>query len=192
MKEKDKDINNYLMDLAEELEKRIEAKEVEPVYSSELTVMEMAFMLTQYQHGNAPVTFNEFSEWFIDEIMPDPTVADVNAHLEADCRFDDMFYENDPDSFNDILCGAKPWDVAMMLSNQWNPSDDYWYYDGYGHIRSCSKHEIIADYGDETKEYMFEKQDFEFDDDRDGERECIYDDAEIIIEYCNRMLRDGL
>jgi hypothetical protein len=191
MKEKDKDINNYLMDLAEELEKRIEAEEVEPVYSSELTVMENAFMLTQYQHGNAPVTFNEFAEFFQNEVMGEPSVEQVMLFL-IDNFYEDCYFENTPATFNEVISGSS-WDIAAMLyrGGHWNPDDDWVKYD-CDSITSCSVKEIMDKYGDDTKRYLFETQKFESADDPYGERECIYDDSEIIIEYCNRMLRDGL
>lgn len=181
-----KTIDTYLDRLTDELNNAFTDEHNDcPLTPSE--IIQHAFLLTQYQHGNAPVTFNEFAEYFREELMGDPSVDDVNAHLEADCRDDDLFYSNDPATFRERLCGMDAWDIAMNLTSQWNPSDDYFYFDGYGHIRSCSEYEIIHDYKDETIEYLWDTNAFS----GNAELEDVYESAELIIEYCNRMLRDG-
>lgn len=183
------ELDAYFDRLADELHDRIESGEVSEPSLTPPEIIRHAYMLTQYQYGGGySVSYDDFARYVQRECMDDPSVADVNAHLEADCRDEDLFYVNDTPTFNEVVGYEDAWDIASRIRNgEWNPSDEYFYFDGYANIRSCTESEIIRNYKEETNKYLFEISEFH----NDYELEAINDDSELIIEYCNRMLRDG-
>ena len=173
-------LKNYVPELDERLNGRTDC----PLTPAE--IIQHAYMLTQYQHDDAEVSYNEFAKYVIDEVMEDPTVEQVNEYLSASCYYEDMFNENTPDSLNEYLLESEPWTICDMVHfGNWNPTAPYFNFDGNGNLKVWEESEIIDLYGKGTKRYLFETS--QYDDNIEDIDYC----SEVIIEYCNRMLRDG-
>ena len=172
-------LKNYVPELDERLNGRTDC----PLTPAE--IIHHAYMLTQYQQDDAKVTYNEFAKYVIDEVMEDPTVDQVNQYLDANCYRDDIFYENVPIVFDNMFSGMSVWDVAVKTRGGWYPSAPYFSFDGYDNVRAWEESEIIHMYGRGTKRYLFETS--QYDDSIEDIDYC----SDVIIEYCNRMLRDG-
>lgn len=174
-------LKNYVPELDERLNGRTDC----PLTPAE--IIQHAYMLTLYQHDDAEVSYNEFTKYVIDEVMEDPTVDQVNMYLEANCHDDDIFHENTPEVLNDVLSWRDPWDICDLVHfGNWNPTAPYFSFDGYGNLKAWEEDEIISMYGRGTKRYLFETS--QYDDNVEDIDYC----SDVIIEYCNRMLRDGV
>lgn len=181
----------YLERFADELDDRMNYVDC-PMTAKD--IIHHAFMLTQYQRreeGIYEVNYDDFARYVQREVMEDPSIAQINLHLEADCRDEDMFYENEPDVLNEQLLGDEPWDIADKVHfGDWNPSAPYFNFDGYGNLKAWEEHDIIDLYRTETNKYLFETSFYDWSDNKD-ELEALDLCSELIIEYCNKMLRDG-
>jgi hypothetical protein len=179
--------DEYLERLEDELNEKLNG-----ITDCPLTAMEIiqhALMLTQYQRRDAgvyEVNYDDFTRYVIDEVMEEPTVDQVNMYLEANCYDDDIFHENIPEVLNDVLSWRDPWDICDLVHfGDWNPTAPYFGFDGYGNLKAWEENEIISMYGRGTKRYLFETS--QYDDSIEDIDYC----SDVIIEYCNRMLRDG-
>lgn len=62
---------------------------------------------------------------------------------------DDMLYSMD--DLDELLSGAKPWDVLRMaFYGDFKPVDDFWRFDGYGNLESFSYVSDFVDVDDIT------------------------------------------
>ena len=65
----------------------------------------------------------------------------INAY---DGNFDEANYY-DMDSFDEILDGYTPLEIAQMIfyGGEFNPNDDYFHFDAYGHLESADWRDVV-------------------------------------------------
>ena len=74
-----------------------------------------------------------------------------------DGYFDQLAWE-DLDNLNDVLYGLEPSKIVdMVLYGDFNSNDDYFRFDGYGNLETCTQSEMedeLEDSRDEIAEYL--------------------------------------
>lgn len=74
-----------------------------------------------------------------------------------DGYFDWLAWE-DMDNLNDILCGLEPSEIIdKVMYGDFNSNDDYFKFDGYGNLETCSELDMeneLDEYRDEIAEYL--------------------------------------
>jgi hypothetical protein len=139
-----------------------------------------AILLTQYeQYGS--VGRNEFIENFIHEnldidisMLSDFNEWLLNNHYENDYIYDDL---------EEMLEGFNTMDVvrATYFGN-FNYSDDYYRFNGYGNVDSLTDTEIVREMSDNRDflEWYIEENDL-----------IDWDEADEIIEEANKLIKKG-
>lgn len=79
-------------------------------------------------------------------------VKEVNAY-NGELDNLDLF---DMDSFNEIMCGMDPIDIAMRIFfGEFNPNHEYFRFNGYENLESLSEYDLekeLLDWEDEIRE----------------------------------------
>lgn len=78
----------------------------------------------------------------IKAIITDKTADGIfdmwNQYCDEAGRYDDVLYLMD--DFNEVMSGRDPLDIAMTVAfGDFCPADDYFFFDGYANIRTCSR-----------------------------------------------------
>lgn len=78
------------------------------------------------------------------------TINDLGYYVEF---LEEMGYYDDipylMDDFNELHNGVEPWEVARRIHfGEFNPTDEYWKYNGYGNLESMSEYELVAEMND--------------------------------------------
>lgn len=102
--------------------------------------------------------------------LSDGGKADIwNEYAEATNNPDDRIYSMD--EFDEIFSDTKPWEIARacFYSRRFNPSDSWFWFNGYGNVESA---DYISDHDDrcpidldEVAEYIVSNDDELFNDD---------------------------
>lgn len=101
---------------------------------------------------------------YLDELSGSDQVWLWNEYCDAICDYDSRL--ESMDSFNDLCYGKTPLEIVDMVGYQFNPNDDWFYFDGYGRCRSCSYPEDHINL-DDIAEYIDSHDDPLYDDDLD-------------------------
>jgi hypothetical protein len=139
-----------------------------------------AILLTQYeQYGS--VGRNEFIENFIHEnldidisMLSDFNEWLLNNHYEDDYIYDDL---------EEMLEGFNTMDaVRATYFGNFNYSDDYYRFNGYGNVDSLTDTEIVREMSDNRDflEWYIEENDL-----------IDWDEADEIIEEANKLIKKG-
>lgn len=168
-----------------EKEFRVKIQESDCPLTFEEIYHHASMLMCHRKHG--AVTYNDFSHYMIEEVLDDPNIEQVFQFLEANCY--ESYYENVPSVFNDMLQGRDAQSIASgVYRGGYRPQDD-WFWLEWEDICSCNTRTILDKYDDDTKRYLFETS--SYDSYENGEElENIDACSELIIELCNRMLRD--
>ena len=139
-------------------------------------IREHAIMLTQYAHTST-VSIDEFRDYIIDEIIPDPDVSLISEYLAANA------YETYFDDIDDVLACYSPTEIMRMTYfGKVNWLDNWFTFDGNGNLESASDDEIISTYGADWKRWALDS--YIWDDEI-----MAYQDE--IIDECNRLIALG-
>ena len=70
-------------------------------------------------------------------------------YLEDTNYMDDYIYSMD--DFNELHYGVDAWEIARRIHfGEFNPTDDYWMYNGYGNLVSLDEWEVEKMMNDDT------------------------------------------
>ena len=137
--------------------------------------------MTQYATYGA-VTPDDFEKLIIDEYMEDPTISQINEY----CLENGYETFMSADELEDELKTLDP--VRAFHLGQFSKIsvwDEYYYYDGYANIRSCTETYILETYAADTKKWLLENGNI------DSYTENLIDLSDEIIEKCNELIRMG-
>lgn len=140
----------------------------------------VALLLTQYERFGS-VGNDEYLELFIDEYL------DIDEDLIGaynDYR-SEQGYEVYCDDLNEMLYGLEPMEIVQKTYfGDFNYSDDYFYFNGYGNINSILTSQIIREMKEDRAflEWYIEEYDL-----------IDYDDDEVqaAIEEANKLIAQG-
>ena len=117
---------------------------------------------------------------YLDSLSDGEKVDIWNEYAEAANNPDDRIYSMD--EFDEIFSDTKPWEIARacFYSRRFNPSDSWFWFNGYGNVESS---DYISDHDDrspidldEVAEYIVSNNDELFNDDI----RAILDGEEVI------------
>ena len=111
------------------------------------------------------------------DLMDDPSIYKVSEYLEDNGYNDDVRYELDEWTLNDLLYDVKPYDLIQMLDSSFDVRDEMFGWDGWGELVSCSESDYIDEWSDEVKEWMYDEGDFD-----DDTLQFIAENAEELCE----------
>lgn len=89
------------------------------------------------------MTFEKFEEIF--KTLDDSEKVELWNELCDDYAYEEWLYNMD--DLDDLLGGRKPSELLTMVHDDFNYNDDYFYFDGYGRLRSVNYLEIFFSQG---------------------------------------------
>lgn len=137
-------------------------------------------LLTAYAVGGSKtVGEDEYLRAYADESGAcESMIGDYNEYLR------ESGYESyEPmDDFNWIMESESPMDIALKIHcGDFNPNDDYFSFNGYGNLVSCSKWMLVKEIS-EDKDFL--KNWYYW-------NEVDEDEMNEVIEECNKLLEQG-
>lgn len=101
----------------------------------------------------------------IDELSTDELIYLWREYCSETSRFDDEIFSSD--DFDELLSGQSVgWIMNRVYYGDYNPTADYWTFDGYGNIKSIFAYEL-SDYIDteEIADFILENDNSLYNDD---------------------------
>lgn len=145
-------------------------------------IQEKAYLLTQYERVGA-VGMEELKELYSDEYFePEDYISEYNEYL-AEQGHDGYFQF---DELDELLESYNPIEIIRMWhfgdSNN-SFADEYFTFNGYGNIKTCTEYEIIQEIKEDTDFYnwLLENDYIEIDE----------EEAAEIIEEANKLVKAG-
>lgn len=154
------------------------------INSSYERIIDAAYMTTQYiNYGEA--CLDDLYNYIIDELMDSPEVCDYNDYFSENGYEDDYIY--DMDSFDECMENIAPSTLACMIHfGEFNPTDNYFKFNGYGNLVSFDYVDIAMKYWEkDVKTYLLETRCI------DSDIEELIDDSELIIMVCTWLVEAG-
>lgn len=141
-----------------------------------------AILLTQYERVGS-VGMEEVKELWADEYFePADYLSEYNEYL-AEQGYDGYFQF---DELDELLEGYSPIDIIRMWhfgDNNNSFMDEYFTFNGYGNIRTCTEYEVIQEIKEDPDFYswLVDNNYIEIDE----------EEAQEIIEEANELIKQG-